>query len=235
MMRYGMMKRLTLAAAALLATPVHAEMSEPLIWGLSVNQLERVTGDGEAIAWDADFKIGRDISNLQLEAEGERALGGDSQGRAKAYYTQAVSAFWDVKAGLAYDYAPGTHLTHLALGVQGLAPQWIETEAVAYVSEDGDLTGEVTLETELLLTPDLTLVPELTIGLSAGEVPARGLGQGLTDIAFEPRLKWRAARNVQPYIGYEYKRLFGGTAGAARAVGEDRTAEAVLLGVNFWY
>lgn len=224
-----------IAAATLLATPAYAEMTEPLIWGLSVNQLERVTGDEEAIAWDADFKIGRDMSKLQIEVEGERALGGDVAGRAKAYYTQAVSAFWDVKAGLAYDYAPGEHLTHVALGVQGLAPQWIETEAVAYLSEDGDLTGEITLETELLLTADLTLVPELTLGLSAQDVLALGLGQGLTDIAFEPRLKWRAARNVQPYIGYEYKRLFGGTAGAARAAGEDRSAEALLLGVSFWY
>jgi len=51
------------------------------------------------------------------------------------FWDRTVTRWWHVQAGLRHDFGEGPSRTWAAVGVQGLAPYWVE--ATAYVGDDG--------------------------------------------------------------------------------------------------
>ena len=172
-----------------------------------------------------------------MESEGEFALDEDQveEAGAELFYTRTLSTFWDVQVGLRHDFEPDPSRSFLALGLQGLAPLWLEMDLKAYVSEDGNMSASVEAEYELLLTQRLQLSPRLEAGFSAQDVPEYETWQGMTDLTLGARLLYHIRRKLAPYIGVTWSRKIGETAHNVDKEGGDVDSAAFVAGVRFWF
>jgi copper resistance protein B len=202
-----------------------------------IDRLE-YTGRGgrDGYAWDAQAWYGGDIDKLWLKSEGEGASGeGLEHGEVQALWSRAIDPWFDLQLGLRQDFGRGPDRTHLALGVQGLAPYWFEVDAAAFVSNKGDVTGRIEAEYDLRLTRRLILQPAAEIEWSLQDVPELGIGSGLSSAEAGLRLRYEIAPEFAPYIGVEYERGFGDTARLRRAAGEEAGGWSLLAGLRAWF
>ncbi len=207
-----------------------------------VDQAEITAGDGgEGYAWDAQFWYGRDIDKMWLKSEGEGAFGEAlEQGEVQALYSRAIDPWFDVQAGIRQDFGAGSDRTHLALGIQGLAPYWFEVEATAFLSTEGELTARVEAEYDLRLTQELILQPKLELDLSAQDMPDLRVGAGLSTASLGARLRYeffpgRGPAVIAPYLGAEYEQAFGDTADYLEAEDEESGGVRFVAGLRVWF
>src|SRR5690606_5387904 len=166
---------------------------------------------------------------LWFKSEGEGAFGGHIESaEVQALWSHAIGPFFDVQAGVRYDFEPDSH-AHAVLGVQGLAPYMFEIDAAAFLSDRGDLTASVEAEYDQRITQRLILQPQIEVAVSAQDIPERGIGAGLTSVEAGLRLRYEFAREFAPYVGFGYEAKLGGTADYARLSGEDPTRFLIFL------
>ncbi len=229
---------LTLAGfLGLSATVSHAE---DIFYGVQVEELEYRAGEhGEDLfVWDGDAFIGTDELKFRWEGSGEYDLNGDiMESLSNQLSVQVpVSDFWDIKIGVRADTPEGEDRLYGAVGMVGLAPQWIEVDADLYLSEEGDISASLDMEYELLLTNYLILTPsaEITGAFSSDE--EIGSGSGFNSAELGVRLSYDIwDRTLSPYIGVAYERKFGETADFAKEEGEETSVWSLVVGAKLLF
>jgi copper resistance protein B len=199
------------------------------------DQLEWQGGENGGVSIDNKTWIGGDINRVWLRAEGESSAGRPENAQMHALYGRSISRWWDVVAGLRQDFKPGPAQSWFAIGIQGLAPQWFEVEATAYIGRAGRTHLRLEAEYELLLTNRLILQPLIETEIYGKDDPLRGIASGLTSIDAGLRLRYEIRREFAPYIGLTWHRALFGTADYARAEGEEVGKARVALGVRAWF
>jgi copper resistance protein B len=200
------------------------------------DQLEwRNTAEGSAAVWDAEAWYGGDTNKVWLRSEGERVAGMTQNARADLLWDHTFARWWSVQAGGRQDFGAGPGRTWAAIGVQGLAPYWFNTEATFYVGDQGRTAMRLKTEYELLFTQRLILQPEGEANLYGKSDPARQLGSGLSDLEIGLRLRYEVRREFAPYIGVVWARQFGGTADRVRASGGNPNDVQFVAGVRAWF
>jgi copper resistance protein B len=202
-----------------------------------IDQLEVRIGNGrEGYAWDGQGWIGGDIDKAWFKTEGEGEFGGAFESaEVQALWSHAIDPWFDVQAGIRYDFRPDPRRAYLVLGLQGLAPYWFEVDAAAFLSNKGDVSARVEAEYDLLLTQKLILQPRVEFDLSLQDVPEIGIGSGLSTGEIGARLRYQFRPEFAPYLGLEYERAFGDTAGFRRAAGEKAGGWSFLIGLRTWF
>ena len=191
--------------------------------------------DGASIqSWDLDGWIGTDENKLWLKSEGEHVDGHLEETEFWALYSRNISTFWDAQAGIRYDTKP-ENTAYLALGFNGLAPQWLETEAHLFISDDGDVTARLHQETEILLTQQLVLEPYLEVNLSAQEVHEQEIGAGVTDGKIGLQTRYEFTRKFAPYVDIHYGQKFGETSSIAKSEGEENNELVGSIGLRLMF
>lgn len=203
-----------------------------------VDRLESRMRDGEdGYTWDAEAWYGGDIDKLKLKTEGEGSYDeriGDIE--AQALWSHAIDPWFDLQAGVRHDFRPGRDdRSHLALGLQGLMPWYIEIDAAAFLSRHGEATARLEAEYDQLLTQQLILQPRAEAELAARDIRAAGIGKGLSSLEAGLRLRYEIVPEIAPYIGVQYERKFGNAADFARAEGEDPGDWVMLAGLRLWF
>ena len=150
-------------------------------------------------------------------------------------YGRAIARWWDVTAGVRLDTLPDTTRSALALGVQGLAPYWFEVEASAYIEPSGRTHVRVETEYDLLITNRLVLQPLVEFEVYGSADRERLIGTGLSTGEVGLRLRYAFRRELAPYVGVVWTRRFSGTAGQARAAGQDVTGTRLAVGLRTWF
>lgn len=193
-------------------------------------------GGDPALVWDIEAFYGGDRDKLKFKSEGAYNFDADAFDEAELQFllTRAIGPFMDVQFGLRQDLGDGPALTHLAIGLEGLLPHFIETDSTLFLSDDADLTASLEFEYELLFTQRLVLAPRIEVGLSAQPIPERHTGAGLTHAAVGARLRYEFKREIAPYVGIEWNRAVGETADFVRAEGEQAGTVSVLFGLRLW-
>ena len=192
--------------------------------------------DGDTYLWDAQGWIGGDFNKFWWKTEGEGPTDGSPEDTEfQALYNRTISPFWGAQVGLRYDTNPEPDTGYAVLGVQGLAPYWFETDTALFLSEDGDLSFRAELEYELLFTQRLILQPRLEFNVSADDVPELGLGSGLNNTEVGLRLRYEIKREIAPYIGVRWERLYGDTRDIARREGEPASVTSLVAGIRIWF
>src|SRR5262249_6100968 len=133
---------------------------------------------------------------------------------------RVIARWWDAQAGVRQDFGRGPARTWLALGLQGLAPYWLDVEATFYVSDEGRTAARVKADYDLLLTQRLILQPYAEVNLYSKADPQRLVGSGVSDLEISLRLRYEVRREWAPYVGVGWFRRFGQSAHFARAAGE---------------
>lgn len=201
-------------------------------------RLEQRYVDGDAaLAWEAQGWAGKDLDRLWFKTEGEGYADTDSEqhGEVQLLYSRALAPFWDLQAGLRHDFGDDGRRTHVALGIQGLAPYWFETDLAVFVSEDGDIAARLEVEYELSFTQRLILQPRLELNYQVDAAPEYGVGTGVSELDLSLRLRYEIRREFAPYLGLGWSRSYGGSADLLRAAGRRVEEGSIVAGLRFWY
>ncbi len=202
-----------------------------------IDQLEariRKGRDGYAVAGEAWY--GGDINKLWLKTEIEGEFGrSPEQAEIQALYSRAIDPWWNLQAGVRYDFRPDPERAYLVFGIEGLAPYWFEIDAAAFVSNKGDVSARFEAEYDQRITQKLILQPRIEFDLNAQDMPELGIGSGLSRAEAGLRLRYEIKPEFAPYIGVAYERAFGDTADFRRAAGDAAGGLIFLMGVRAWF
>lgn len=226
----------TALTAALFATPLEAKDVDHggMVFNRIQAEVDYADSKGGQFTWEIDGWIGGDFERVWLRSEGEIADGRLAEAEAQLYYGWNFDPFWDALIGVRQDVEPESR-TYLAAGLIGLAPYFFETEASLFLSDRGDVSARFEQSFDLLLTQRLIVEPHVEANLFAQDVPALGIGAGLSDVKAALQLRYEITRKFAPYVEVEWVRKLGETASLARAAGEDAEDTALRFGLRVWF
>lgn len=190
----------------------------------------------DGFSWDGEAWYGGDINRLTIKSEGESAIGeGFEGGEVQLLYSRAIGPYFNAQAGVRQDFGPGPDRSYATLAIEGLAPYWFEVEGALFLSDKGDLLARVEGEYDQRITQRLVLQPAIEANFALQDMPANGIGSGLSDVELGLRLRYEIVREFAPYVGVEWSRKFGDTARFARAGGEAAESTSFVIGVKAWF
>jgi copper resistance protein B len=196
----------------------------------------QVRNGRDGYRWDGEAWFGKDLDRLVIKTEGEGAFReGVDSAEVQALYSRALDPYWNVQAGVRYDFKPNPSRTYATIGIEGVAPYWFETEAALFLSNKGDVLGRIEGYYDQRITQRLILQPRIELNLAAQDVPETRIGSGLSNAELGLRLRYEIRREFAPYIGVSYDRKLGQTADYARADGKDVKATSFVIGVRTWF
>jgi copper resistance protein B len=209
---------------------------------LLVDKLEyQMAESADILNWDVTGWYGGDYNRLWLKSEGGWRISGERGGAAQlqALYGRLIAPFWDFQVGLRYDQFSGAGFDRsrgfAVIGVEGLAPGWFELETALFISQDGDVSANLTAYYDMLLTQRLILQPRLDFDAAVQSAENFGVGKGVNSLGLGLRLRYEIAREFAPYIGVQWLRQFGETADIERRGGGSADDLAVVFGVRLWF
>jgi copper resistance protein B len=203
---------------------------------LLIDQLEtRVRKGRDGYYLNAEGWYGGDIDKLWLKTEIEGEYGRKAeQAEFQALWSHAIDPWFNLQAGARLDARPNRR-GHLVLGVEGLAPYWIEVDAAAFLSDNGDITARVEAEHDMRLTQKLILQPRVELDFAAQDIPRQQIGSGLSSAELGLRLRYQVVPQFAPYIGVNYERAFGGTRRFRRLDGDNAGGWQFVAGLRTWF
>ena len=223
-------------APALFSGSAVAQETQFIAYGTTFEQLEyRRSSDSDVLAWDGDAFVGSDEWKLAWQTEGEYVADSDEFETLEnqLLIRRMLTDFFDLKVGGRYDSPDGKNRFYGVLGVQGLAPQFVEVDADLFLSETGDVSARFDFDYELLITNRIILTPTAEIDIAFGEDEAIGVGSGLSKTEVGLRLSYDLIdRAFSPYIGLHYERVWGDTRDFSEEEGEDEDELFAVIGAR---
>ena len=212
------------------------EHGDIVTYKLLIDQLETRIRDGrDGYFLNAEGWYGGDINKLWLKTEIEGDFGEKpEQAEFQTLWSHAIDPWFDLQAGVRVDARPDTR-GHLVVGIQGLAPYWIEVDAAAFLSDKGDITARAEAEHDVRITRKLILQPRVELDFALQDIPRERLGSGLASADLGLRLRYEFVPNFAPYIGVSYERAFGDTRRFLRADGDDPDSLNFVVGLRAWF
>jgi copper resistance protein B len=191
-----------------------------------IDNAELRSGKGpDATAVEGEAWFGNDAAKWVVKARGEHVDGeGWDSAELQGLYAKPIGPYFDLQAGLRVDLEPKGR-TYAALGVEGVAPYWIETKATAFLSDRGDLSARIEASHDLRLTGRLILQSKVETNLA----------EAGTDAELGLRLRYEIRREFAPYVGVLRHRTFGDEADLARAAGERTGETRWVVGIRTWF
>ena len=225
--------------ASLLVLPANAEKLDAQLFTLvKIDQLEYRQQDGnDLIVWEGQGRIGNDENKLTLKTEGEYVRNADlfENAEVQLLYQRLISDFFDAQIGIRQDIKPDPSRTFGVIGINGLAPQWFETDASFFVSHKGDTSLRLEAEYDILFTQRLVLEPSAEINIAFSNDEKTGVGSGLSYVELGLRLRYEITREFAPYIGINWERKIGKTSDFASDDGEDSNVFSTVAGIRVFF
>lgn len=201
-----------------------------------LNMSEARLGSGGGYHWDLEAWFGGDLNRLVLKSEGEGSWDeGVEDAEVQVLYSRAVGVYTDLQLGVRHDFEPGPQRTYAVVGFESLLPYWFEAEGALFLSDKGELLGRVEGTYDFRLAQRLVLQPRAELNFAAEDIPARGVGSGLSDAELGLRLRYEIKREFAPYVGVVWSRKVGDTARFARAEGEEVEDTRIVAGLRAWF
>lgn len=234
----AMFATLLVAAAYLFnAADAMAEMEDdPLLAMPIVDEFElRDAGGENTLSWDSQGWIGKDLHKLWIKFEGERTAGSTEELELQFLYSKAIARYWEFQVGVRQDFEPSPSRTWAAIGVQGLAPYFFETDIAFFVGDSGRTALRLETEYELLLTQRLILTPDIEVNFYGKDDAEILVGSGLSEIEIGLRLRYEIRRQFAPYVGVNWSKFFGNTANFTEAAGLETSEAQLVIGLRAWF
>lgn len=201
------------------------------------NVMEYQSRDGRGgYQWDSQAWYGGDLNRLWLRSSGD-GTGGKPIERVEvhALYSRALDPYFNLQAGVRYDFRPNPSRAYLTAGVEGLAPSFFELEAFGFLSNKGELMARVEGYYDQRITERLILQPRAEVNFAAQNSREILVGAGLSRAELGLRLRYDIRREFAPYVGIQYEAAFGTTRRYYRDAGEDPGIWSFLVGLRTWF
>jgi len=216
----------------------HHGMHEPLLfWGagaeVGASQKDWLTDEtGALVTWDAFAWIGDDDLKLRVEAEGEAEDGNVDHSELKAMLSWSLDEFWDLQTGMRFDLEEGGR-TWAAIGVHGMAPYFVETDAHVFVDREGNVAFHGEYEVDFAITQEVFVQPRVGFEAYLQDMPELDVGAGLASIELGVQLRYEFTRKFAPYVEIVHERALGETSIIEQANDEDTESTTVRVGLRF--
>lgn len=213
---------------------VHSDHDDdPLLTKVLIDQLEvRQVGGEKTTVLEAEAWVGYDLNKLWFVVDAERHKSELEELKLSLHYGRAVSAYWDVIAGVRQEIKPHK-ATWGVVGLKGLAPYFFETDATLAVNKEGVFHANLTAEYEAMLTQKWVLSPEFSV--NAYSKATAETGKGVSDASLGLRLRYEVQRELAPYVGVVSSWKLGDTAEMVRDEGHDTQVTQAVFGVHAWF
>ena len=186
--------------------------------------------------WDGEAWYGGDINRLWLKTEGDGEVGEPlEKAELQALYSRAIDPYFNLQAGVRYDFKPNPSRVYATIGFEGLAPGFFDVEGALFLSNEGELMARAEGYYDQRITQRLILQPRAELNFAAQSTRETKTGAGLSDAEFGLRLRYDIRREFAPYVGVQYSRAFGNTRKYLREIGEDAGGWSLLTGVRMWF
>lgn len=248
-----MIRQISLCTALLSACPVFAQSAadefydedtmqaardalrhghgDAVTWMVLAERLEYDFDDDDLFVWEAQGWVGGDLNKVWFKTEGERSSDGLEEFELQALYSRAISPFWNLQAGVRYDFDPDPARAYGVFSLQGLAPHWVELDAALFVSETGDVSARLEAEYDLRIMQRLVLQPRLELNAAFSADEEIGVGSGLSSSEFGLRLRYEFSRQFAPYVGLSWAESHGETSKFT----DEPDRSSIVLGIRFWF
>lgn len=200
-----------------------------------LDRLEWRDADESTYEWEAAAWYGGDFNKVWFETEGEHVGGSVADARVELLWDRILTRWWSTRLGARQDSGVGPTRHWLAFGVAGLAPGFIEMEAMAYLNDSGRAALRLAADYDLLITQRLVLQPEGELNFHFSDDPERLIGSGFSDLELGLRLRYEFRRELAPYLGVSWTKRFGDSADLASAAGHETSELMLLAGVRLWF
>lgn len=207
-----------------------AGADDPIRTMFIMDKFEILDNDENSREWEGSFYIGYDIDKLYVYSEGSATSDGLESSQNEVVYSRAITPFWDIQAGIAYDKNSDASKTWGEIAIAGLAPYFFETRAALLVNGDGNIGLRLDAEYEALITQKLILTPSLEADFYTKDDPAMQIGSGFSSVEAGLRLRYEIIREFAPYVGVTWEKTFGRTRDFNSV---DETS--LLIGIRFWF
>ena len=191
--------------------------------------------------WDVETWHGGDLNKLWFKSEGARntALKADYDIDAQILYGRFLKKYYDFQVGLRAETQiyQGRNVSRgqAVIGVEGLVPYNYEIESALFISQNGDVSGRLTLTKDLRLTQRWVVQSRFETSMAAQRVERFTTGSGLNNLEMGFRLRYDVSRKFSPYVGVSFDRSFFGTADLVRKEGGDPSQIRFVVGVRMWH
>jgi copper resistance protein B len=210
------------------------EMDDSAAFGSVVFDRAEWHEQNDALAWNGSAWYGGDYNKLVLKSEGETE-NDQEHVRSEALWDRVIGTWWNLQTGIRFDSGTGPTRTWAAIGIEGLAPNWIDVESTLYIADEGRTALRVELRHDFRVTQRLILQPQLEANAYGKSDAQRRFGSGLADLETGLRLRYEFRREFAPYVGVQWTSLFGRTADYARDDGSESDEFQFVAGVRFWF
>lgn len=214
----------------LISSECYAMMEDdPWIVQFDVHELEYRKKSGDTLkAWDMQLSLGQDLQQWTLAWQAEADEDEIENSELSLNYGKAISPYWNATLGLTHDNRPQPQRSWMQLGLEGLAPFFIDTKLDVLVDEDGDMGLRIQLEQELMLSQRWQLNTGLEINVYAQNDRTLDIESGVQKIELALRLAYGVTRQFAPYIGIVHERQT-----SLSQPNEDVTW--AVAGLSFWF
>ena len=186
------------------------------------------------LEWDLDGWVGTDENKIRLKLNKTPNPTEKDEAEFAALFSHNISSFWDAQIGLRLNTEPDS-LIYAVIGLEGLAPYFLETEAHLFVSEEGDLSFAMKYEKDILLTQKLIARPYVEATFFGQTSLARNTGSGLSNAELGIQTRYEFNRAMALYTDLKYDRTFGKTREFANRNGDDPNSFTATLGLKFLF
>jgi copper resistance protein B len=210
----------------------HIHDTPPTWYKLTAKLEEGTKDDASLFDWEIKGSIGNDVHRFKMETKGDVLKTSIMHSEVWGLYNRTISEFWNIQGGIRQDIEP-EHQTFGVLGIDGMAINFIETEANAFLSDTGMVTMRLEQEIDVPITQKLVTQPHVEVNVSVNGDKDNNTGDGINDIEIGLETRYQLTRFFAPYIDIRYKKLVGETAVLAKQQQDDTQETTLRIGVAF--
>ncbi len=188
---------------------------------------------GQRTFWDFNARVGTDENRVSLKSEGTAIRGRTRDADVQLLYDRPISDFFDFQVGVRHVLEPANR-TYFAIGVEGVAQYFFDTEATLFVSEKGQVSARVKGGLDIAIARTIYTKPALELDLyAARDRKTDQYTGGLSRLSLQTR--YEVTRQFTPYVEVGWERIFGQNGAKARRRGEGIDNLYAVVGLRLWY
>ncbi len=214
---------------------------KPLYYGqLMIDRFEHAIDNKNNLDYEITGWYGGDYRRLWVEIEGSHSTlrrEGEIE-KGDILFGKLISPFWDIRGGIGYKDSygdEGSNRNMFVIGLKGLAPYMFEVDTNIRLTTKGEIFGDLEAEYDIYLTQRLAFQPRFDITYSFTQIKDLSVGTGLNELSISGRLRYELKREIAPYIGISWVKLFGETRYLAKDEGKKSSYTDIFLGLRMWF